>query len=62
MRKLVARTTPLEMRVMNAFQTPMAQLATPVIHRRVAPIPVATGSCTQTPGAQRRGQDRSHAP
>jgi hypothetical protein len=49
MRKLVARTTPLEMRVITAFRTPMAQLATPVIHRRVAPIPVAAGSCTGTP-------------
>ena len=47
----VVRTTPLEMRVIVAFWTPIASAATAVIHHRVPPTSGAAVSCMRTPAA-----------
>ena len=47
--RCVVRTTPLEMRVMVAFCTPIDRVATIVIHQSVAPASGADGSCRRTP-------------
>jgi len=49
--RCVVRTTPLEIRVMVAFCTPIESVATIVIHQSVAPASGAAGSCLRTPTA-----------